>query len=380
MVLKKLFTIILVALFALTGCQWDTGDEPYEPDPSVETEPYGKLPGGTQIYLYHLKRPNGMTVKITNYGGIITEIHAPDRDGKFDDVVLGYESLDKYLEATPYFGALIGRYANRIAKGKFTLENKEYTLATNNGENHLHGGNTGFDKVVWKPKVKLTNGCPTLELTYLSKAGEEGYPGNLTCKVVYSLEPDNQLKIKYEATTDAPTIVNLTNHSYFNLAGHDSGTILDHQLMIDADRYTPVDEGLIPTGELAPVEGTPMDFREPTAIGARIAQLAGDPGGYDHNWVLNKPDGKIAKVASLYDPESGRLMEVFTTQPGLQFYSGNFLDGTNKGKGTIYNKHDGLCLETQHFPDSPNQPHFPSTVLRPGEEYSHTTTYKFSTK
>ncbi|MBW8016211.1 MAG: galactose mutarotase [Planctomycetes bacterium] len=371
MKLKSLLIAAVIAMVALTGCKKKI---------PFAIEDYGTLSDGTSVYLCTLTNDNGMVAKITNYGGIVTELHVPDRDGKMTDVVLGYENLDKYVEATPYFGALIGRYGNRIAKGKFTLGGKEYTLATNNDENHLHGGDAGFDKVVWAATAKRTPNGPSLELKYISKDSEEGYPGNLTCKVIYTLTNDNELKIKYEATTDAPTVVNLTHHSYFNLAGHDSGTILDQQLMLDADKYTPVDEGLIPTGVLAPVEGTPMDFRTPTAIGARIAQLTGDPGGYDHNWVLNNSDGSYAKVASLYEPKSGRLMEIFTSEPGLQFYSGNFLDGSNKGKGATYNKHNGLCLETQHFPDSPNQPQFPSTVLRPGEKYGYTTSYKFSTK
>ncbi|MBW8015196.1 MAG: galactose mutarotase [Planctomycetes bacterium] len=372
MKLKSLLIVAVIALIALTGCMQNQG--------KYSIEEFGKIRGGKFIHLYVLENANGMIVKISEYGGIVTELHVPDRDGNMADVVLGYENLDKYVEATPYFGALIGRYGNRIAKGKFTLDGKEYTLATNNDENHLHGGDVGFDKVVWDTRTKETENGASLVLTYVSKDGEEGYPGNLTCKVIYTLTNDNELKIKYEATTDAPTVVNLTHHSYFNLAGHDSGTILDQELMIDADKYTPVDAGLIPTGELAPVEGTPMDFRTPIKIGARIAQLTGDPGGYDHNWVLNNSDGKYAKVASLYDPESGRLMEIFTTELGLQFYSGNFLDSSNKGKGATYNKHNGLCLETQHFPDSPNQPQFPSTVLRPGQTYTYETAYKFSTK
>ena len=376
--LKSLLIAAVIVLVTLTGCK--KKNRYSISDGSFTVEPFGELRSGKEVQLIILENDNGMIAKITKYGGIVTELHVPDRDGKMADVVLGYENLDKYIEATPYFGALIGRYGNRIAKGKFTLDGKEYTLATNNDENHLHGGDVGFDKVLWDAKAKETENGPSLELTYVSKNGEEGYPGNLTCKVIYTLTNDNELKIKYEATTDAPTVVNLTHHSYFNLAGYNSGTILDQELMIDADRYTPVDDGLIPTGELAPVEGTPMDFRKPTAIGARIAQLTGDPGGYDHNWVLNNSDGTYAKVVSLYDPESGRLMEVFTSEPGLQFYSGNFLDGSNKGKGTTYNKHNGLCLETQHFPDSPNQPKFPSTVLKPGETYTSRTAYKFSTK
>jgi aldose 1-epimerase len=378
MKLKMTLIVTIIALITLTGCGNGPGhsinDEP------ITLEEFGKIPGGKYIHLYTLENENGMIAKITNYGGIVTELYVPDRDGKMADVVLGYENLDKYVEATPYFGALIGRYGNRIAKGKFTLDGKEYTLATNNDENHLHGGDVGFDKVVWDAVTQETKNGPGIELTYVSKDGEEGYPGNLTCKVTYILTNDNELKVTYEATTDAPTVVNLTHHSYFNLAGHDSGTILDQELMIAADGYTPVDAGLIPTGKIATVAGTPMDFRKPTKIGARIAQVTGDPGGYDHNWVLNNSDGTYEKVASLYDPKSGRLMEISTTEPGLQFYSGNFLDGSNKGKGATYNFRNGLCLETQHFPDSPNQPNFPSTVLRPGQTYKYKTAYKFSTK
>lgn len=376
MKLKSLLIVTFIAIIALAGC----GKSGLINEGPIKLQEFGKIPGGEFVHLYVLENENGMIAKISEYGGIVTELYVPDRHGKMADVVLGYENLDKYLEATPYFGALIGRYGNRIAKGKFRLDGKEYTLATNNDENHLHGGDVGFDKVVWDVRTKITKNGPSLELKYVSKDGEEGYPGNLTCKVTYTLTNDNELKIDYEATTDAPTVVNLTHHSYFNLAGHDSGTILDQELMIDSDKYTPVDDGLIPTGELAPVEGTPMDFRTPIKIGARIAQLTGDPGGYDHNWVLNNSDGKYSKVASLYDPKSGRLMEIFTSEPGLQFYSGNFLDGSNKGKGATYYKHNGLCLETQHFPDSPNQPSFPSTVLRPGEKYGYTTSYKFSVK
>jgi aldose 1-epimerase len=304
----------------------------------------------------------------------------PDRNGRLGDVVLGYENLEGYLTNSSYFGALIGRYGNRIAKGSFQLGGTPYQLAQNNGDNHLHGGVVGFDKVIWKAKELWGEDEVGLQLTYLSHDGEEGYPGNLSVTVVYTLTNNNELKIDYSATTDKKTIANLTNHSYFNLAGN--GDILGHELMLKADRFTPVDKGLIPTGELSSVEGTPMDFTTPTAIGARINQndeqlIYGL--GYDHNWVLNNSGGKLALAAKIFEPTSGRVMKVYTTQPGIQFYSGNFLDGSITGKnGEIYYKHFGFCLETQHFPDSPNHSNFPSTSLNPGQRYKQTTIYKFS--
>jgi len=300
----------------------------------------------------------------------------PDKAGKMADIVLGCKTLAEYEAGHPYFGALIGRYGNRIAKGKFTLDGVEYTLAVNNGANHLHGGLVGFDKKVWKAEQVKTADSVGVKLTYVSTDMEEGYPGTLTSTVVYELTNNNELKIDYTATTDKPTILNLTHHGYFNLAGHDAGDILDHAMMIAADRYTPVDEGLIPTGELAPVAGTVMDFTKPTAIGARIKDVQG--GGYDHNYVLTSGGGKMALAARVADPKTGRVMEVLTTEPGVQFYTGNFLDGTNKGKGTVYNKHAAFCLETQHYPDSPNKPDWPSVVLRPGQTYRHATVYRFS--
>jgi len=345
----------------------------------IQKEVFGTTKDGQEADLYTLRNANGLTMKITNYGGIVTELHVPDRDGNFDDIVLGYKSLDKYIANSPYFGAIVGRYANRIADGRFTLGGKEYTLAKNEkGINHLHGGTRGFDKVLWKAEPMETDEGPALKLSYTSADGEEGYPGQLNCTVIYTLTNNNELKINYEATTDKPTVVNITHHGYFNLAGQSSGDILSHKLMLNADFYTPVDKNLIPTGEIRSVSGTPLDFRKPTTIGARIDQVKG---GYDHNFVLNKPErGVLTLAAEVYEKGSGRMMQVFTTEPGIQFYSGNFLDGSNKGKGTVYNKHGAFALETQHFPDSPNKTHFPSVVLKPGEKYEHTAVFKFSTK
>ncbi|MFP4542153.1 MAG: aldose epimerase family protein, partial [Opitutales bacterium] len=331
---------------------------------SVKKSSFGELPDGRAVSLYTLKNKHGLVAKITNYGGIMTELHVPDRDGEMEDILLGYDSLDGYLEVTPYFGALIGRYGNRIDEGVFSLEGETYELSVNDGDNHLHGGEQGFDKVLWE--ARPVKGKTALELTYTSPDGEMGYPGTLDVTVVYELTDENELVITYEATTDAPTVVNLTQHNYYNLRGHAHGSIVDHELLINADRYTPVDAGLIPTGELAAVEGTPFDFQNSRPIGSRLEadheQLAFG-GGYDHNWVLKQETpGEMIFAARLYDPDSGREMLVHTTEPGLQFYSGNFLDGTIAGKddATYYFRY-GLCLETQHFPDSPNHPNFPST-------------------
>ncbi|MGC8828550.1 MAG: aldose epimerase family protein [Verrucomicrobiia bacterium] len=344
---------------------------------------FGQTEEGKNVEQYVLKNNKGMTVKIITYGGIITELLVPDRNGKFNDVVLGFDDLRGYLKGHPYFGAIVGRVANRIAGGKFKLGDKEYTLAKNNGPNHLHGGIKGFDKVVWDAEPIYRSDGVGVKLSYLSPDGEEGYPGNLSVTVVYLLSNDNELKIEYKATTDKETIVNLSNHSYFNLLGAENGLILDHELFINANYYTPVDDTLIPTGEIKPVEGTPLDFRKPTKIGTRIEQVkVGDnPSGYDHNYVLNGGGVKLDLAAQVYEPTSGRFMEVYTTEPGVQFYSGNFLDGTLTGKkGVVYKKHHGFCLETQHFPDSINHPNFPSVVLKPGQMYTQTTIYKFSTK
>jgi aldose 1-epimerase len=345
---------------------------------SIIKKAFGKTNDGKNVDLYTLTNTNGLKTEIMNYGGIVKTLYVPDRNGNLDDIVLGYDTLDEYIkDNSPYFGALIGRCGNRIAKGKFTLNGVEYKLATNNGQNHLHGGIKGFDKVVWNAQPLEQDDGPALKLSYLSKDGEEGYPGNLNCTIIYSLTNNNELKISYEAKTDKTTIVNLTHHSYFNLASHGSGDILAHQLMINADRFTAVDEELMPTGEIKPVKGTPMDFTKPTAIGSRINKVKG---GYDHNYVLNSSDGSLALAASVYEPESGRVMEIFTTEPGVQFYAGNFLDGSIEGKGAVYNKHNGFCLETQHYPDAPNKPAFPSIVLRPGAKYTHLTVHKFSVK
>lgn len=336
------------------------------------------------IKLYTLKNSAGMEVKITNYGAIITSIIVPDRDGKLADVALGHKSLEKYINAVdrPYFGAVVGRFGNRIANGVFTLEGTTYELATNNDQNHLHGGNVGFDKVVWDARTLESENA--LELAYLSQDGEEGYPGNLQVTVTYQLTESNELIVKYQATTDKATPVNLTQHSYFNLKGEGNGTILDHQLMINADRYTPVDAGLIPTGQLADVAGTPFDFTSAKAIGRDIEQPNDQLTyglGYDHNFVLNKKanSDELVLAARVSEPTTGRSIEVRTTEPGIQFYCGNFLDGRLQGKsGGVYEYRGGFVLETQHFPDSPNQPGFPSTILKPDGTYQSKTIFKFS--
>lgn len=330
---------------------------------------------GKKVNLYTLTNTNGTTVKISNYGGIITSFVTADKQGNQSSIVVGFDSLSPYLNRPPYFGALVGRYANRIGDAKFTLDGKTYKLAANNGKNHLHGGLKGFDREVWEAST-VADSVPSLTLRYLSKDGEEGYPGNLQVTVEYILTNDNELRIEYSAETDKPTPVNLTNHSYFNLTGDVNNTILDHTLMIDADHYTPVDSTLIPTGEIKSVKGTPFDFTSPEKIGARIDSVKG---GYDHNFVLNKKDSSLTKIAVLTDTVSGRKLEVFTTQPGVQFYTGNFLDGkfTNHD-GKPVRVHTALCLETQHFPDSPNKPEFPSVILKPGEKYHNITVYKVS--
>ncbi len=338
------------------------------------------------IRLFTLQNAKGMVVKVTNYGATITSIMVPDRDGKLADVALGYNRVEDYINGVnkPYFGSIVGRYGNRIANGRFTIDGTTYTLARNNGDNHLHGGVIGFDKVVWDAALDADHN--RLTLVYLAKDGEEGYPGNLEAEVRYTLTDDNELVVEYRATTDKPTPVNLTQHTYFNLKGEGEGTILDHELMLAASRYTPVNAGLIPTGELADVRGTPFDFTSAKAIGRDIgkedAQL-GFGGGYDHNWVLDRAanDGTMVLAARAKDPVSGRVLEVRTTEPGVQFYCGNFLNGRLRGKsGKPYVHRGGFCLETQHYPDSPNQPTFPSTILRPGETYTSTTSFRFLTE
>jgi aldose 1-epimerase len=345
---------------------------------TISQAPFGKTADGTPVEIYTLRNDKGCEARIMTYGGIVVSLKVPDKNGNFGDVVLGYDKLDDYVKNSPFFGALVGRYGNRIAKGKFTLAGKEYTLALNNAPNNLHGGPIGFDKRVWKATTLLTADGPVLKLNYLSQDGDQGFPGNLNVTATYTLTADNGLLLNYTATTDKATLCNLTQHSYFNLAG--KGDVLNYLVYINADKFTPVDKTLIPTGELKPVEGTPFDFRKPTAIGARIN--AADEqikfgNGYDHNWVINKPPGKLGLVARVTDPATGRVMEVLSTEPGVQFYTGNFLDGyTGKG-GWVYKNRSGLCFEPQHYPDSPNHPQFPSTALKPGETYQNTILYRF---
>ncbi|MEI7962396.1 MAG: aldose epimerase family protein [Verrucomicrobiota bacterium] len=353
--------------------------------PSINVKPFGKLADGQKVSLYTLTNKNGAVTTISNYGGTVTSLMMPDRNGKVADVVLGFSSLDKYVKDSPYFGALIGRYGNRIAKGEFSLDGKNYKLATNNIGNALHGGLKGFDKVIWEATPKVTAHGPSLKLTYTSKDGEEGYPGTLKVTATYTLTNKNELKLVYRATTDKDTVVNLTHHSYFNLAGQGNGTILDHVLTLKASHYTPVDKTLIPTGKVATVQGTPFDFRKPTSIGARIDEKDEQlkfAGGYDHNFVADKlVPGTLTRIAKVEEPKSGRVMEVFTTEPAVQFYAGNFLDGTLKGKGgKVYVRRGGFCLEPQHYPDSPNHKNFPATVLKRGETYKNTIIYRFSTQ
>ena len=381
--MKKTIQLVAVTAVAIvaacfTGCALMS----HSPRGTITESAFGALPDGTPVELYTLRNSHGMTATIMTYGGIVTSLKVPDRHGKFDDVVLGYDHLDGYLKSSPYFGALIGRYGNRIAKGKFSLDGVEYTLATNNAPNALHGGLKGFDKVVWTARPLPTANGPSLILTYVSRNGEEGYPGDLLVTAVYSVTEANELKLEFTATTDRPTVLNLTHHSYFNLAGQGKGDILGHVVYINADKTTPVDATLIPTGKFADVTGTPFDFRKPTTIGARINDpdpvLQYGP-GYDHNWVINKPLGQFGLEARVMEPTSGRVMEVWSDQPGLQFYAGNFLDGTITGKGgAVYKIHDAFCMEPQHYPDSPNEPNFPSVELKPGQTYHNTIVYKFS--
>jgi aldose 1-epimerase len=348
---------------------------------SVSRMDFGKTPDGTPVELYTLT--NGkITAKVMTYGAILTELITPDRAGKAGDVVLGFDTLEGYLAGHPYFGATVGRVANRIGGAKFSLDGKDYKLAANNGPNTLHGGLKAFDKVVWKAQDTSSSSGPAVTFTYRSPDGEEGFPGNLDVAVTYTVTDQAGLKIDYKATTDKATPVVLTNHSYFNLAGPPSGSILDHEIQINASHYTPGDEGMIPTGAIAPVKGTPLDFTTSTKIGKRFDQLKAEPIGYDHNFVLN-PDAttRIHVAAQVYDPKSGRVMEVLTTEPAVQFYTGNFLDGSNKGKGgVVYKKNQAFCLETQHFPDSVHHANFPSTILRPGQTYTQTTIYRFSAR
>ncbi len=350
---------------------------------TITQKPFGTAPDGQAVTLYTLTNPKGMQVSIMNYGGIVQSLLVPDKTGKLGDIVLGYDTLDQYVANSPYFGAIVGRYANRIARGRFTLDGKTHQLAINNGVNSLHGGKVGFDKVVWTatPLPSKPNGAVGLRLHYLSKDGEENYPGNLSVDVTYTLAADNTLSLDYKATTDQDTVVNLSSHVYWNLNGQASGSILNQAAYINADKFTPTDATQIPTGELAPVAETPFDFRAPTEIGAHIndanPQLAAGM-GYDHNWVLNKSRHGLTKAAEFSSTVSGRTITVYTDQPGLQFYSGNFLDGTLTGKNSaVYQKHAAFVFEAQHFPDSPNQPSFPTTELKPGQTYTQHTVYNF---
>jgi aldose 1-epimerase len=347
---------------------------------SCEKMHFGKTPEGTPVEMYVLS--NGkMTVKVITYGAIVAEINVPDKNGKLTDVVLGFDNLEGYLGSHPYFGAATGRVANRIAKARFTLDGKEFKLAANNGPNTLHGGLKGFDKVVWKAADVSGPSGPAVRMSYLSPDGEEGFPGNLSVSVTYTVSADQELRIDYSAATDKATPVNITNHSYFNLAGPAAGSILGHEMMLAAELYTPVDDTLIPTGEITSVQGTPLDFTRPATLGSRIAELKGEPGGYDHNYVLRSGGKELALAARVTEPESGRVLEMYTTEPAVQLYTANFLDGTLKGKhGVVYKKQQAFCLEAQHFPDSANQPKFPSTILRPGSTYSQTTIYKFGAR
>ncbi len=374
----RLSTLLFAALLLLSCAA-------FTPAQTVTKDSFGKTADGQNIDLYTLRNAHGVEAKIMNYGGILVSLKVPDRNGKFDDVVLGFNDLNSYLTKNdPYLGALIGRYGNRIAKGRFTLNGVEYKLAVNNGQNHLHGGIKGFDKVVWTGHEMKTKAGPAVVLTYLSKDGEEGYPGNLNVRVVYTLTNNNEIKIDYMATTDKDTVTNLTHHSYFNLAGEGNGDILNHLVTINANRFVPTDAGSIPTGELRNVAGTPFDFLKATAIGARInnddEQLKlGN--GYDHTWVINGRAGSMRLAATAYEAGSGRVIQVWTTEPGVQFYTGNFLNGTLTGKsGKVYARRNGFCFETQHYPDSPNQPSFPTTTLKKGQTYKSTTIYRFSSR
>ena len=367
---------VTLSLLACSTCESATDTKALN-TMSLDEKIFGHMPDGTTVGIYTLKNQAGVAVKVTEYGAIITEIHAPDREGKDADVVLGFDNLDRYIQGHPFFGAVAGRVANRIANGKFSLDGQDYTLARNNGPNHLHGGLKGFDKKVWKSMPLPTTGHEAgVEFSCFSSDGEEGYPGNLNVTVTYTLTDKSELRIDYKANADKATPINLTNHSYFNLAGF--GDILGHELWLAADNYTPTDEGLIPTGEIKSVKGTPLDFTKPTALGARFHQTGLKPAGYDHNFVLNSGGKSLALAARVYEPKSGRIMEVLTTEPGVQLYTANGLDGSITGAGGVkYPRHGGFCLETQHFPDSINKPDFPSVVLRPGERFKSTTLYRF---
>lgn len=379
--LSKNFVAIIISITAVFSGTQVSAKNNDNNEHVISQSVYGFLPNGEMVSEYTLRNMQGMQLSVISYGGIITSLTTPDKNGKFTDVVLGYDNLQDYLDGTTFFGALIGRYGNRIAKGKFTLDDKQYQLSINNGENHLHGGAMGFDKRNWQVTAFKKPGSVGLILSLLSEDGDQGYPGNLAVQVIYTLNNNNELMIDYSAFTDQPTIVNLTQHTYFNLAGR--GDILNHRLQINADQYTPVDQGLIPDGRLLSVANTPFDFRQAKAIGSDIDdkdQQLSYGGGYDHNYILNKKKpGALQLAAKLTEPKSGRVLELMTTEPALQFYSGNFLNGKDSGKGQKYEFRSGLCLEPQHAPDSPNQASYPSTVLRPGQKYQSKMVYRFST-
>jgi aldose 1-epimerase len=385
--MRTRWTVVLAALVFMTACSGRSADSTTMPRTitRVAQEPFGRTPDGRSIAMVTLRNQNGIEVRVMSYGGIIVSLKTPDRSGRSGDIVLGHDEAAGYFPNPTFFGAIVGRYGNRMAKGRFSLDGRDYTLPTNNGPNSLHGGTVGWDQALWDANPFQGKDGPGVVLTHTSPDGDQGYPGTVKAKVTYTLTDDDRLRIEYSATTDKPTVLNVTQHSYFNLSAGASPDILSHQLMINAAQYTPVDDTLIPTGEIAPVDHTPFDFRTPTAIGARIGdtdvQLTRGK-GYDHNFVLTRlHEGDLELAARVEEPTSGRTLEVLTTQPGLQFYSGNFLDGTITGKGGVkYGLRSGFCLETQHFPDSPNHPSFPSTVLRPGETYSSTTVFHFGVK
>ncbi len=381
--IRRMILQFLLCLSLIPFCTGSGAPSSTQGTLMIKKEAFGSTPDGKAVEIYTLTNLHGIEVRVMTYGGIIVSVKTPDKAGRFADITLGFDTLAGYLANKPYFGALVGRYGNRIANGKFTLDGKEYTLAKNNGPNALHGGLKGFDKVVWQGESFQKSAEAGLILKYTSANGEEGYPGTLHVTVTYTLNDRNEFSIDYHATTDKATPINLTNHTYFNLAGEGSGTILGEDLMLNADHFTPVDATLIPTGKIASVKGTPFDFTKPTAIGSRINDkdeqlILG--GGYDHNFVINRQGPGLVLAARVYDPTTGRVLEVDTTQPGVQFYTANFLDGIHGKHGHIYNKRDALCLETQHYPDSPNQPKFPSTILRPGQTYHEITVWKFSAR
>jgi aldose 1-epimerase len=374
--------IILCVLFSASlgtpGGDKSTGQPSQQQ--RIKQSRFGQTPDGQEVTLYELANANGLRARVMDYGAILVSLKVPDREGNMADIALGFDDLDSYIKRNPLFGATVGRYANRIANAAFTIDGTEYKLTANSGKNHIHGGREKrFDRVMWNGRPYQSRTETGVRFTYLSRDGDEGFPGNLDCTVTYALTNDNELKIRYEATTDKPTIVNLTNHSYFNLAGAGNDDVLDHEIMINADFFTPADKALIPTGEIHNVRGTPLDFTEPKTIGSRIEQLT-QTRGYDHNYVLKNSDGSSVLAARVYEPASGRVMEVRTTAPGMQFYTANGMRGIKGKDGKLYDRHYGFCLETEHFPDSPNKPHFPSPILRPGRKYSTVTVFKFSTR